>query len=575
MFRVRQWFGPVVDGLRARFARQHRPGVARRLHPRLEELERREVPTVQASLFLVMAPPPIANLDVEVTNNPEVVTIDHGSDATGPYTSVNGQKWYDANFCQLEIHDQIGGSTFNLRGTPADTWVGLQHANETVNFGGPQGVQNIQGVVHVYNGGHPSLSMAGSPPVISFFHQGGAGGPPPNITLNVSDAGTFLPQLQVALDSPSDGVGLLSGLGPGQITWDASATNSVNVTTGNGVDTVSVLATPTGSPVCLDSAGGTDIVNVGNNHNAQGVKGPLSIRNSPSFTTLTIDDSLDSTFHSVTHDTWTPLQDSPYGVINGLTQGQISYRYADTSSVTVLTGAAGPVVDVEKTGVPLTLVGHSLSTVKVGTTSHTVQNLSGSLTIQNPPNYTALVVDDSGDASARTVTLDTTSGNRNDANSLYGRILGLAPAPITYRYLDTWSVTLDTSAGGGTTAVLATGVALSLTSHGSSAVNVGNASHGVQDIHGGLSLHGNLLTTDLTINNAADTGNRQLYYGVINGQDVLDGLSTSARIAFDPTILHSLVIQIGSGQTVFHQYAGASFPFFTVWKDANGNNISV
>ena len=125
-----------------------------------------------------------------------------------------------------------------------------------------------------------------------------------------------------------------------------------------------------------------------------------------------------------------------WGSITGLAPATISYKYADTSSVNLTTGSAADTVNVRATGVATNLStrgGHD--TVNVGNAG-SVQGILGTLTIQNPPSFNTINVDDSADTVARTVTLSTfIVGGAN-----WGSITGLAPAAINYKYDDTTSV---------------------------------------------------------------------------------------------------------------------------------------
>ena len=93
-------------------------------------------------------------------------------------------------------------------------------------------------------------------------------------------------------------------------------------------------------------------------------------------------------------------------------------------------------------------------TVNVGNAG-SVQGILGTLSIQNPPSFDTINVNDSADTAARTVTLSTfASGGAN-----WGSITGLAPAAINYKYADTSGVNITTGSGNDTVNVLATGVA--------------------------------------------------------------------------------------------------------------------
>ena len=82
-------------------------------------------------------------------------------------------------------------------------------------------------------------------------------------------------------------------------------------------------------------------------------------------------------------------------------------------------------------GIAISINGGGSDTVNVGNAG-SVQGILGSLTIQNPPSFTTLNVNDSADTFPRTATLSTfTSGGAN-----FGLIVGLAPAAISYKYAD-------------------------------------------------------------------------------------------------------------------------------------------
>src|SRR5262249_47701622 len=150
-------------------------------------------------------------------------------------------------------------------------------------------------------------------------------------------------------------------------------------------------------------------------------------------------DSVDATARTVILDTVTVGEES-FGRITGIAPAAIEYKYADTVNLTVQTGVGGATVDVLATGVPVYLVGYGANTmVNVGNNG-SVQAIYGQLAIANLPFYPTVNVDDSADATARTVGLDTVTigGFR------FGSITGLAPASILYRSSDTSSVTIET-----------------------------------------------------------------------------------------------------------------------------------
>ena len=230
-------------------------------------------------------------------------------------------------------------------------------------------------------------------------------------------------------------------------TVNGTTTNHVNppspfvVNTGSGSNTVNILDTSAHIAITVIGSG-TDTVNVGNAGSVQGILAAVNVENPPSFNTINVNDSADTTARTVTLSTFTPAGDTPWGSITGLAPAAINYEYADTSSVTVTTGHAADTVNVLATGVTTNLsTSGGLDVVNVGNAG-SVQGILGALNVQNPPSFDTINVNDSADATARTVTLSTfTSGGLP-----WGSITGLAPAAINYKYGDTTSVSVTTGA---------------------------------------------------------------------------------------------------------------------------------
>jgi hypothetical protein len=237
--------------------------------------------------------------------------------------------------------------------------------------------------------------------------------------------------------------GVVTGLAPADIRYKSLDTNTVTIVTGTGGATVNVLATL--KPVSLIGYG-SNTVNVGNAGSVQAINAPLTISGSASsHATVNVDDSADGTARTVSLGTVT-IGGLDYGQITGLGSAPIQYKYANTNTVTVQTGTAVATVNVLATAVPVNLIGHSFNTtVNVGNAG-SVQALKAALTITDPPSYATVNVDDSADGGSPTVTLDTVPIGGSD----YGRITGLAPAAIQYKYGDTYTVTVKTGAGGAT-----------------------------------------------------------------------------------------------------------------------------
>jgi hypothetical protein len=136
-------------------------------------------------------------------------------------------------------------------------------------------------------------------------------------------------------------------------------------------------------------------------------------------------------------------------------------------------------------------------------------------------------VDDSADATARTVTLSTISQNF----ATYGQISGLAPANINYGYADTSSVTVNTgTAAGNVVNVLTTDVTTNLVGNAALTVNVGNGSH-VNAVFGSAAgIFGDLnIANSPGFNSTAATTN-------INTITVDDSAYTTPRTAYLETL---------------------------------------
>ncbi len=164
-----------------------------------------------------------------------------------------------------------------------------------------------------------------------------------------------------------------------------------------------------------------------------------------------------------------------------------TYNVQDTvgwgASTTVTTGPTADTVNVLATTGPLTVHGQGPLTANLGSRG-SVQGITGTVTLDNPPNYTAINVDDSADPIGRTVTMYGTWGS--------GYIGGLAggSAYIVYKYADTSAVNLYTGTGGNTVNVWATGDTTNIVGDAYrylDHVNVGYEGS-VQDIRGTLNI---------------------------------------------------------------------------------------
>jgi hypothetical protein len=269
----------------------------------------------------------------------------------------------------------------------------------------------------------------------------------------------------------------------------------------------------------------------------------------------------------VTLGSYSPSFDSetPWGYIDGLAPARITYEYVDISLVSIDTGSGADTVNVLATGTGTTtwLFGNSdLTTVNVGNAG-SVQGIQGELRVESLGTHTTLNVHDTADGGYRTVWHGSYSPSF-DNDSPWGYIDGLAPARITYEYLDTSNATISTGVGGATVNVLATGAlggggTLTLSGNSNNTnVNVGNGWDGVQEIYGNLYIQNPPWYTRLNINDGANSFDRNIFESVNGSTATISGLAPG-QISFAVTDVSALNIKTGSG--VDHVIGWQSFAF--------------
>ncbi len=187
---------------------------------------------------------------------------------------------------------------------------------------------------------------------------------------------------------------LFAGTGADTIT--VSGTNTQTSLQGNTIgDTVDVQATSSGAPLGVGGSG-AETVNVGNAGSAQGIVSAVSVTNGNASTTVTVDDSADTTARTASI--------SVAGLSTGLAPASVDYAGAGpltveggsggntftvtgTPGTTILdSGTGNDTVDVQGTtsGNPLTIHGQDgTDTVDIGGAGHLLSGISGAVILDD------------------------------------------------------------------------------------------------------------------------------------------------------------------------------------------------
>jgi hypothetical protein len=442
----------------------------------------------------------------------------HGGTAGNTWTVI-GDNSYGSALTYLYSGSGTASSVVDVLATASLLNVNGLRGQQAVFIGSTTGmggnVQAILGPVYVYDS-----------------HPGGT------TTLTIDDSGDTVGR------TPDLADGVLTGLAPAQISWldylparvqgvyslnvhggsggnawtvdgnnapGSAVTNLQSGSGSGGFNTVAINATT--SPLAVDGGANEQAVNVGYTGSVQSVNGSVYVYNSSpnGFSQLYVFDSNDTTGRTATMSngsltglapaaiTWTPTQTTGgvtrLEVIGGT--GNNTFYINNTSPFTDYTElrpnplhTGTGVVHVMATTGALNVYGRgNTDTVTVGSLAPflggTLGQIAGPLYVSGAA--TSLIVDDSGDKSARSVTItgSTVTGLGN-------------PAPITYAVS---SLTVDGTAAGSNYNIQGTSAATAVTGGpGNDTFNVGNASGptGVLDgIQGPLTVNGGAGTNSL------------------------------------------------------------------------------
>jgi hypothetical protein len=376
--------------------------------------------------------------------------------------------------------------------------------------------------------------------------------------------------------------------------WDTNTFSAVDVTMVSG-GTLNILTSLVTAPVNVYGAGQATI-NIGNgdmNH-LSAISGAIDLENPSGFNTININDSLAPvrTLHShtvkLTSVNLTTILNGSSGASGqmpsdlgfGLIDVPITWKYADTSRVTIRGPAGGLTWNVLGTGVATQIVAGGADTFNVGNAG-SVQGILGELDIEDPPDFAVINLDNSADFHARTVFVRTLGTNPLDfggSTEPWGQVAGLAPGNINFEYADTASITVQTGfLFPNVVNVQGTGVTTNIVSHWSDAVNLGNAGS-LAGILGTLNIENPPNQSDLTIDDSADTTTRTVTLSDIgpnpsdsehdtNHWGQISGLAP-ASINYEYSDIYNVALSLGSAASTVNILAEENFGTTTLTAHA-------
>ena len=353
-------------------------------------------------------------------------------------------------------------------GTPANNSVTIDDSTST-QAAGTYDFYSTLGTITGPGGATGGINFTSFGPVNSYTLEGGPAGNTFNIhsTFNATTTSNT-----IVGGAGDDTANVLGDTSPGIGT-------PLTINLGDGTNIVNVLATDTTGSLDI-VGGGVDTVNIGSTGGPgtmANIQGPISVTNPPSLTDLNFHDENDTTGQ-----TWTLDNNDgvPSGSVAVTGSATTSYNPFDLASLTVNAGSGGNTFIVNATSAfyPTTLnTGTGDDTTNVFATGDNtldihgqqgqdtvtlgadptvgMQNLFGTINVDNALGFTDLTLDDSADTTGQTALLF------NDGTN--GQVTGLSPATINYVNDDTSSLTVFGGSGGNTFTVDGTITNINLT----------------------------------------------------------------------------------------------------------------
>ena len=402
---------------------------------------------------------------------------------------------------------------------------GRSMGDDVLNVGGPNGMQGIAGSITIHN-------------TTGFWD------------IMADDSGNTTSARTSTLSGNS-----LTGLAPGNITWDANVCHGLLInTSSNGGNSFNVLETLVSTTIQGHSSGSDDSVTIGNpNHGLADIFSPVTIDQSAQSTgktSLTLDDQANPAYERYILDNGSLSVGGNVSFANYTSN--IAWMSAGVRSVTLKSEAQVPGqgpsgVYVVNTNVPTTIVGDTSGfSVMAGqaVVGHTLQGILGNIYVTNPAGSTQLgVVGPNGNA-AQVVLLHTVTLPGDAAP--YGAIEGLWPASIAFRYADTANAGFGAT-GNAADTIDVTATATNVTVNAPK-VNVGDAAS-LQNIAGTLSIFAGSVTVDDSADPISRNATLTVQPETNDGWVTIGGLSPANIRAFPLT--SNVVINGGTGANTY------------------------
>jgi uncharacterized repeat protein (TIGR01451 family) len=522
------------------------------------------------------------------------LTVNDSADGAGQTASISATdvtglapatiSYTTADLHSLTVDGGTGGNTFTVTNTPANVFTAV---TTTLNAGAGADAVTVQ-ATSGFNGATLNIDGTAGSDTVTLGNAGSVQGIAGTVNVenhfgfnrlvldDSADATARVVTIATLGTNPADSqantdaYGSVTGLAPAAVNYEYADTDPLVLDTGTAGNTVNLRATGSTAPFFASTpttitAAGDDTVNVGDTSNTLNeIFSPVTVTAPAGLGTVNLNDQGDAAAHTyalgAVAGTGTFSRDASPDItttvahlnVNGSSGGN-TYNIANTATGTTTTVTAGTGADtatIGGTGGTLNYNGQNgLDVVTLGTAG-SAQGILGTVNLENPGSFNDITVNDSADATARTVTLDTLpaqppSDTAQDGDP-YGTITGLAPAAINYEYADTTHLTLDGGTGGNTFNVHATGTPTTINDGaGNDTVVVGNTANLLTGINSALTVNGQGGSDVLQVNDQADSSATTW---TINSTSIT--LPSGVVISYDPVM--SVILNGGLNNDFFN-----------------------